>query len=222
MDIGKIYDIVNFIANKHQQGYLSPNEFNNSINLAQRQLMDELVEAIQGWDGNRKRIRLPMGNAQPPIQRVAPFIVRGEAVAVPGDGRVIKPTSMAHMLAMRISDNTNRVKRVEHDRVFSNLNSKIDVVASNPFHTEYDLYYQIFPSAAGALNWDYIKYPDDALYAYNTVNGRPVYNPGGSIQLKWDEGEITGLISRVLFMFGISIQAQNLVAYYQSVKNDGQ
>lgn len=222
MDIGKIYDIVSFISNKHQQGYLSPDEFNNAINLAQRQLMDELVESIQGWDGNRKRIRLPMGNAQPPIQRVAPFIVRGENVAVPGNGHVSKPISMAHMLAVRIADNTNRIKRVEHDRVFSNLNSKIDIVSTSPFHTEYDLYYQIFPATAGTLNWDYIKYPDDARYAYSTVNGRPVYSPGGSVQLMWDEGEVTGLISRVLFMFGISIQAQNLVSYYQSVKNEGQ
>lgn len=222
MDIGQFYDIVRFISNKNQGAAFSPDEFNNSVNLAQRQLMDELVEAIQGWDGNRKRIRLPMGNAQQAIQKVAPFIVRQNGVAIPGNGEVPKPLSMAHMLAVRIANDTNRNKRVEHDRIFSNLNSKIDLVSENPFHTEYDTFYQIFPASAGTLNWEYIKYPDDAKYAYTTVNGRPVYDQANSIQLKWDEGEITGLISRVLFMFGISIQAQNLVSYYQSIKNDGQ
>ena len=221
MDIGQFYDIVQFIADKHQQGYLSPDQFNNSVNLAQNQLMEEIVQAIQGWDENKKRIRLPMGNAQQTIQKIAPFIMRGSNVTVASDGKLTKP-AMANLLAIKMSDNMTPVVRVEHDRVTAYLSSTLDPVASNPIYTEYDTYYQVYPINIGAVNMDYIKNPAAVKWAYTLVSGRPVYDQPNSVQLLWGEGEVTEIMSRVLFMFGISIQAQNLVAYYQSVKNDGQ
>lgn len=223
MDIGEFYDIVKFISNKNQQGYLSPTEFNRSVNLAQKQLMCEIVEAIQGWDANRKRIRLPMGNAQPTIQKIAPFIRTINAASVPSTGRYPKPTGLEHLLAIRFSSDTGRVIRSEHDRVYSHISSVIDPIEDAPIYVEYDEYYQIYPVDIGTIGIDWIVTPPDAKYAFTLDgNGRQVYDLGSSIQLLWGETEIGELISRVLFMFGVSIQAQNLVGYYQSIKNDGQ
>lgn len=224
MDINQFYKMVKFIANKNQQGYISPDDFNGAVNLAQNQLMEDLINQIQGWDGNKRRIKIPMGNAQPTIQKIAPFIVRSDpnTGVILDAGDATKPSDLVHMLAIRTSGDFSRIMRVEHDRVFSHFSSKIDLPSQNPFYIEYSDSYRIFPSTLLTISWEYIKNPPEAKWAYTLVGGRPVYDSSNSIQLLWGESEVTELISRVLFMFGISVQAQNLIAYYQSIKNDGQ
>jgi len=222
MDIGYIFTVFQYITNKHQSGSPSPLEFQNSFNLAQIQYQQELIEIMIGWDSNRKKIRLPMANAKQVKQKLAPFIVRGESVAVPGDGRLVKPEDMESISAMRMIGNVKRVKRVEEERITSNYSSTIDPVTTNPMYIEYADYYQIYPVTIGAINWEYIKAPPPVVYGYDIVNGRPVYNAGTSVQPVWSDGEISNLLIRVLFMFGISIQAQNLTSYYNEVKNNGE
>jgi len=221
MDINQIYSIVKFISNKNQSGYISPEQFNDSFNLAQKQRAEELVKEIQGWDGNKRRIKLPMGNAQPSIQKIAPFIVSVTA-AVPGTGRYTKPVDLLNLLTIRSSNNATPVWRVEHDRVSAHISSVVDPPSERPIYTEYNTYYQFYPVDIGTVTVEYMKVPPDAKWAYTLVSNRPVYSSGTSIQPLWDDGEITEIIARVLFMFGISIQASQLVQYYGSVKTEGQ
>lgn len=221
MDINEIYSIIQFIANKNQSGYITPDEFNNAFNLAQKQYFHQLIEDIQGWDANRKRIRLLMGNAQQAIQKVSPFIV-ALAPVVPANGQYTKPADLINLLAIRNSDNTKRAWRVEHDRVFSHISSVIDPPSESPIFTEYDTYYQFYPTTIGTVNVEYLKLPPDAEWGYTLVSGRPTYNVGTSVQPLWAETELTDIIIRVLLMFGVSIQATQLVQYYASVKSDGQ
>lgn len=221
MDINQIYSIVKFISNKNQSGYISPDDFNNSFNLSQKQYAQELVQAIQGWDATRRQLRIPMGNAQPNIQKVAPFIVTAPA-SIPGTGQLIKPAGLMHMLAIRTADNTKVIWRVEHDRVATHISSVIDPPSESPIYTEYASYYQIYPVDIDTVATEYIRTPPDALWAYTLVSGRPTYNAAGSTDPLWGDEEITELISRVLFMFGISIQATQLVQYYGSIKTEGQ
>lgn len=222
MDIDKIYSIVKFISNKNQQGYIAPAEFNNAFNLAQTQYFHQLVEDIQGWDANRKRIRLPMGNAEQAIQKVAPFIITTVIPVTPINGQLPKPGNLACLLALRTFNDDQRIWRVEHDRVVSHVASVIDPPSESPIYTEYSVYYKVSPDTIGSVNIDYLIYPPDAKWAYTTVSGRPVYDFGSSVQPLWGDTEITDIVIRVLFMFGISIQAPQLTQYYASVKTDGQ
>lgn len=222
MDINKIYSIIKFISNKSQSGYITPDEFNNAFNLAQKQYFHQLLEDVQGWDANRRKIRLPMGNAQQVIQKLAPFIVSLTASAVPGNGQYPRPADLEHLLAIRTNDDAQRVWRVEHDRVYAHVSSVIDQPSKAPIATEYATYYQIRPATIGTVNVEYLKLPPDAVWAYTVVSGRPTYDFAGSTQPLWADTEITDIIIRVLLMFGISIQATQLVQYYGSVKTDGQ
>lgn len=221
MDIDLIYSMVKFIANKNQSGYISPTEFNNAFNLAQTQYFHQLVEDIQGWDANRKRIRLPMGNAQQAIQKVEPFIVSA-SYAIPGNGYFAYPVDLANVLAIRVSGNAERVWRVEHDRLASHISSVIDPPIQSPIYVELAGAYQFYPSTISQINMDYLRQPPDALWAFTLSSNRPVYDQANSVQPLWRDTEITDIIIRVLFMFGISIQATQLVQYYGSVKSDGQ
>lgn len=220
MDINTIYSIVKFISNKNQSGYISPDDFNNAIKLAQNQCAEELVSAIQGWD-LAKRQRIPMGNAQPNIQKLAPFIVT-DSPTVPGNGKYPKPADMMNMLAIRTANNTKIVWRVEHDRVAAHLSSVVDPPSASPIYTEYATYYQFYPVDIGPVIVEYMRYPPEAKWAYTLVSERPIYDSANSVDPLWDDTEITEIISRVLFMFGISIQAPQLVQYYGSIKTEGQ
>ena len=221
MDINQIYSIVKFISNKNQSGYITPEEFNNSINLAQKQYFHQLLEDVKGWDANRKRVRLPMGNAQQSIEKLAPFIL-SVPTGVQPNGQLPKAGNEASLLAIRTSDNETRVWRVEHDRVASHLSSVVDPVSDSPIYTEYGNYYQVYPTDIAAVVVDYLYDPTDAKWAYTIVANRPEYDAANSLQLRWKDTEVTEIIIRVLFMFGISIQASQLVQYYGSIKSDGQ
>lgn len=221
MDIDLIYSIVKFISNKNQSGYISPTEFNNAFNLAQKQYFHQLVEDLQGWDANRKRIRLPMGNAQQAIQKVEPFIVSA-SYSVPSNGYFAYPTNLSNVLAIRVSGNAERVWRVEHDRLASHISSVIDPPIQSPIYVQQAGAYQFYPSTISQVNIDYLRDPPDATWAFTLDSNRPVYDQANSVQPLWRDSEITDIIIRVLFMFGISIQATQLVQYYGSVKSDGQ
>lgn len=222
MDIGYQYSIVQQIANKNNGAYMSPSEFNDLYNLSQKQYQHELIETVIGWDANRKRIKLPAANMQQAKQKLAPFIVVGESVAVPGDGHLPKPSDLVDILSMRTTDDAQRIWRVEEDRIASHVSSTIDPIASNPIYTEKDIYYKVFPITIGAINWEYVRTAPDVLYAFTTVNGRPIYDVSSSVQGLFGDLECNDIMIRVLFMFGISIQAQNLTGYFNEVKNNGQ
>jgi hypothetical protein len=222
MDIGLQYDLCRFIANKQQSGYLSPQEFQNAYNLAQKQYQHELIETIIGWDANRKRVRLPAANMQQVKQKLSPFIVVGESMTVSADGHLSKPTDMVDILSMRTIDDKKRIWRVEEDRIASHLSSVIDPVSESPIYTEKDNYYKIFPIDIGNINWEYVRIAPDVIYGFTIVDGRPIYDLGSSTTGLWGDLECNDIMIRVLFMFGISIQAQNLTGYFNEVKNNGQ
>ena len=222
MDIGYQYDFCQYIANKHQSGYFSPQEFQNSYNQAQRQYQHELIETVIGWDANRKRIKLPAANMQQAKQKLAPFIVVGENVPVPTDRKLPKPIDLVDILSMRTVDDKLRIWRVEEDRIAAHVSSVIDPISETPIYTEKDTYYKIYPFAIGSVNWEYIRTVPEVVYAFTMVNGRPVYDQGSSIDGLWGDLECNDIMIRVLFMFGISIQAQNLTGFYNDIKQNGQ
>jgi len=223
MDLGYIYDMIQFISNKHQSGYISPTEFQNAANLAQKQYQDELIDVLIGWDASNRKRKYPIGNTQQVIKKLSPFIVRLQNEAVSPNGHLTKPADLQNLLSIRTANDTNRIWRTEEDRVFSHVSSVIDSPSVAPIFTEYDTYYQIYPVGIGAVNMSYIKIAPEVVYATTLdANGRPIYNQGASTQFLWEDLEMTNIIIRILFMFGISIQANQLIQYYGSVKNDGQ
>lgn len=217
-----MYDMTSYIANKHQSGYLSPLEFDNSFNLSQIQYQQELVDVLMGWDSNGKRIKNIPANTKQVKQKLSPFIVKVNNASVNGSGELAKPADLECITAMRKTDNKKRIWRVEEERLPAHLSSAIDPLESNPIYEEGDGLYQIYPIGIGNVNFEYIRKPTPVVYGYTMVSGRPIYDPGSSVQPEWGDGETSNLLIRVLFMFGISIQAQNLISYYNEVKQNGE
>lgn len=222
MDIGYMYDMTCYIANKHQSGYLSPLEFQNSFTLAQTQYHQELVDVLMGWDSNGKKIKNIPANTKQVKQKLSPFIVKVNNASVNGSGELTKPPDLECITAMRTTDNKKRIWRVEEERLPAHLSSTIDPIESNPIYEEQDGLYQLYPVTIGNVNFEYIRKPTPVVYGFTLVDNRPVYDPGTSVQSEFSDGEISNLLIRVLFMFGISIQAQNLTQYYSEVKNNGE
>lgn len=222
MDIGYSYNMTSYIANKAQGSYISPTEFQDSYNLAQKQYEHELIETVIGWDANRKKIKLPAANLKQAKQKLAPFMVVAESVVIPGTGHLPKPADIGDIISMRTADDTKRIWRVEEDRLASHVSSVIDPPETSHTYTEKDDYYKILPVTIGFINWEYYKIAPDVKYDYTIVSGRPVYNQAGSIDSLFGDLEQTDILARVLFMFGISIQSNQLVQYYNDVTKSGQ
>lgn len=223
MDINYIYQIVQFIANKYQDGYLSPDEFNRQFNWAQIQYFNKLVEDLQGWDSNKRRIRLPMGNAEQVIQKLSPFKVPINSTVSPINQQVIKPNTLLNILGMRTSDDTKRIWRVESDRLPSHLASVIDPPSQSPIYCEYDGYYKVWPADIGSVNVDFLRKPNDAKWAYTLGGGgRPIFDSVNSINPEWDDQYIPEIVSRMMRELSVNLKDGELANYFQSINANGE
>jgi len=73
--------------------------------------------------------------------------------------------------------------------------------------------FQVYPTDLESLVLTYIKEPNDPVWAYTTVNGRPVYDSANSTDFELPSDLAPDIIYRVCQILGIRIRRQDLVQY---------
>ena len=117
---------------------------------------------------------------------------------------------------------TQRIFRVEEDRIWSTSSSVIDPVAENPMYVEYATNYKILPVTLGSATISYYRVPNPVIWNYTIVSGRPVYNPTGSVSPEWADDAIPKILMRMCFNLGIRLKDQELTGYMNIVNNQGE
>ena len=64
----------------------------------------------------------------------------------------------------------------------------------------------VYPSTVSNCQLTYLSQPNTVVWNYSLVNGRPVYNPVGSVDFQWDTTELYRIVARVCKYMGISIR----------------
>jgi hypothetical protein len=105
----------------------------------------------------------------------------------------------------------NLFKKVDYDRVANYINSTIDPPTNTyPIFVELPNTFQVYPSTVTNCQLTYLGEPPTVIWNYSLVNGRPVYNPVGSVDFSWDATELFRITSRVLKYMGIAIRDSEL------------
>lgn len=221
MDVNQVYKLIQFIANKNQQGFLNPSQFNLIINQAQNSYTSFLLGSLQQYMPGRPVARVELGNNSIVRQRLAP-IIKATTLTIDGAGFSPYPTDYVQVDAIR-TNTLQRVRFVQQDSLYSYYNSVIDPIADNPIYLLEDNGLRFYPITLGSAKLSYVSDPVDMVWAYTLdVNGRPVYDAANSVDPIWNVTSILEIVTRALSMIGVNLQAGAISQYAQEIKANGQ
>jgi hypothetical protein len=221
MDVNQVYQLVQFISNKSQNGYVTPSQFNLIINQAQNSYTSFLLGSFQQYTPGRPIARVELGNNSVVRQRLTP-IIKAATLTIDGTGFSPYPSDYVQVDAIR-TDSLQRVRFVQQDSLYSYYNSVIDPVATNPIYLLEDTGLRFYPATLGSARLSYVSDPVDVVWAYTLdANGRPVYDPANSVDPVWHVTSILEIVTRALSMVGVNLQAGAISQYAQEIKANGQ
>lgn len=222
MSVDELYQLAQFISNKNQNGYISPEDFNLLINQAQTSFLDYLLGEFQQYQYGKSKARVEYSQNANTRNRLQPLIYNYN-LTVNSNGFVTYPSDFIQTDAMWTYYGNNRVRYVQQDRLWSVYNSKIDPVSANPIYLLEQEGYQFYPSSIANARLSYIKNPTRIYWAYTLdANGRPVYDASRSEQPVWYDVDLLEILARVLKMVGVSLKDGEVAQYAESIKNGGQ
>lgn len=221
--IDDVYRIVQYACGKNlQQGYISPSDFNLTINQAQKSYTSYLLGTFQQYQPGRPEARVEFGQNSVIRQRLTP-IIYGYNLTINNSGFSPYPGDFLQQDAMWSIYGYDRIREVQQNYFYSVYNSVIDPVASWPVYMiEYDGF-RFFPNNLGQAKLSYVRNPPDMVWGYTlNVNGIPVYDPASSTEPVWDDASILEIITRALRIIGVNLQYNDVNAYANEIKNLGQ
>lgn len=221
--VDDVYQIVQYACGKNlQQGYISPADFNLTINQAQKSYASYLLGNFQQYQPGRPQARVEFGQNTVIRQRLTP-IIYGYNLTVDNTGFSPYPGDFLQQDAMWSYYGYNRIREVQQQYFYSIYNSVIDRIPSWPVYMiEYDGF-RFFPNNTGQAKLSYVRNPPDMIWGYTlNVNGIPVYNPASSTQPVWDDASILEIIVRALRIIGVNLQYNEVSAYANEIKQVGQ
>jgi hypothetical protein len=220
MNVNDMYRICQFAVNKAQNGYLTPSEFNLTINQAQVSYQDYLLGEFQQYQYGRPQARINYSQNENIRQRLSPLITSA-TLTINGSGESAYPADYVQADTV-ITTAFNRVRFVQQDALYSYYNSQIDPIATNPIYLLEPTGFQFYPVTLGSAILTYVKDAPEIVWAYTTVNGRPVYSSGTSVQPVWDNVDLLEIIARALKLIGLNLQDGQVQQYANQVTQTGQ
>lgn len=222
MDINKCYTIIQYIINKNQQGYLTPEEFNTVINQAQISFLNYLLGEFQQYQVGRAAPRLAYSNNEITRQRLAPFI-KESSLTVNSSGFATYPNDYQLTDAMFAVSGFYRIRFAPQDSQFSYARSVIDPVETNPIFLIKQEGFQFYPTDLATARLSYVSTPEQLNWAYIlSVYGLPIWDNANSVNPRWYDVDMLEIISRALRMVGVNLKSGEISQYANEVKNMGQ
>jgi hypothetical protein len=223
MTIDEVYQLVLYsTAKNNSQGYVSPDDFNLTINQAQQSYVAYLLGSFQQYMPGRPVARVEFGQNTIVRTRLAP-IIYGINLSVNPYGFSPYPNDYLQVDAMFTNTGYNRIRAVQQDSLYSFYNSAIDPIATNPIYILEQAGFHFFPENIGATKLSYVTNPPNMIWAYTLdVNSIPIYDSASSTQPVWDDASILEIIVRALAIIGVNLQLNVVEQYSMQIKNQGQ
>jgi hypothetical protein len=221
MNVNDMYRIAQFAVNKAQNGYLTPSEFNLTINQAQVSYQDYLLGEFQQYQYGRPQARINYSQNENIRERLSPLITEATLTINATTGEAPYPADYVQADAVRTTA-FERVRYVEQDALYSYYNSQIDPIATNPIYLLEPTGLQFYPITLGSAILTYVKNAPTIVWAYTTVSGRPVYDSATSTQPVWDNVDLLEIIARALKLIGLNLQDGQVQQYANQVTQTGQ
>lgn len=232
MNINEIFELVRFISNKSQTGTPTPANFNLAVNSAQLSLFMERYGNPAEYQPGQPIPRISYEETKKISDDLRPFKVLTD-LTVDSNGQGLIPANYIHATSMRfnyITQGPNKkitkverpIVEVDDDKLGDRLISEIVAPTKrHPIATFYNNYIQYHPIDLKTVKFTYLRLPADAVWAFTTVSGRPVYDAGNSTDLEWPDDTHNEIIIRILSLVGINLRDQELFQFAEMKKQQG-
>lgn len=222
-NINDVYNIVLYVTGKNSnQGFVSPSDFNNSVNIAQKEYASYLLGNFQQYVPGRPEARVEFGQNAVIRQRLTPIIYNTD-LSIDALGFSAYPSDFMQVDTMWTYYNYNRIREIQQNQFYAVFNSSIDPVAQYPVYMIENDGFRFFPNDLGQAKMSYVFNPPDMVWGYTLDgNGVPVYNPATSVQPVWGDASIMEIIVRALRIIGVNLDYNTVSAYAIQVENQGQ
>jgi len=221
MNINEVYKLVSYLVDKYQGTYLSPDDFNMVINMAQIQYLAALTEDTGNPTRNPKN-PTGMTSSATISDMISSFITEGNLTITSQVSN--KPNDLYKTLAIRTSDDNYAVRFVPADRVASHIDNAIDPPSlTDPIYYELGSTFKFFPSTLSTAKITYVKNPQTLKWAYT---GSLVYDaansvPANNAAIEWGDTDVYEIIYRAIGIIGINLKDGDLTAASRLIKNEG-
>lgn len=245
MTVDEVFKLVQFWAKKSQAG---GNPTPDQFNLA---LWRGYFEWIMEGYGNREEYtpgnpipRISWQNTQK-ITDDLRFLLVTHPLFLPSDGQLPIPDgtyndlngdvaeSYLHHSALSFTVNKQKdgkivsskpvpITVVRDGELAHRLSSEIvQPTRRYPIAAYFSDYIQIYPKNLAWVQFSYLKEPVKPVWAYDLVNGRPVYDDSASVQLESPDETHNAIAIKVLKYLGISIREEQLIQWAERQETQG-
>jgi hypothetical protein len=214
INVNKVYRSVLSIVNKEQRGYITPDQFNKIARQVQLDLLENTfyeytkislkgnkLGSVNGYGDTPKNIR----------EKLDVFSVNSTLAVTAGS--ITVPSNMYRLINLNISGQYADFQEVSKQ--------ELNYIAASPLTKptiKYPIYYRqgdtikIMPTSITSVSCDFIKIPDDPIWAYTTGTfGQYIYNSGSSVNFTLHPSEEVDLVIGILAYAGIAIKDPEVV-----------
>jgi hypothetical protein len=89
-----------------------------------------------------------------------------------------------------------------------------------PKYNEFGSTLRFLPRTIGLVELDYFRTPVAPIWAYTTVNNRPVYDPLTSVDFEWSEFSFNSVAAVFLSIIGANLKDNELSQFSQMYKQE--
>ena len=239
MTIDEVYKIVTYLVDKYQGTYISPEDFNNVINMAQYQYAESIVDGTGNITSNNPKSPSGLIVNSTISDKLSKFYteitLNVSTTAGATLGTAEKPSGMWTATSLRTSAN-RPIKKVFDDNLATHLTNPIDSPSvDNPIYMEIgggtNGRFKFYPnsSTVPANNvispiLGYIRTPNKMVWAYtgnleySQSGGVNVIPTSGSVQPEWGDADMIEIIYIAIGIIGIPLKDGELIRASQIVK----
>ena len=227
MNINEAYKIVSYLVDKYQGTYLSPDDFNMVINMAQRQYLNYMTEDGSGHRGLQMGRKMGTLITTPVVESLSKFMVETTLNVI--SQIATQPSNLYTTVSVRTADDLHVVRRITSDKLSNYLADPIDPpTTTEPVYIEMGDTYKVYPNTVASIKVGYVKMPAEMRWGYtgnlvyNPATYDPVTTPTGSTQPEWNEKDMEDIIYRAIGIIGINLKDNDLKTAAQIVKQQGE
>lgn len=221
--INSVRNTVLYILNKENQGFISPDQFNEYADAAQLEIFEGYFHAYSKAVNRRNKHLHTSGNGDiaQRIEEVIDTFRYEDTLAFNGVTlRFTLPTDVYKMGTLHLPATNINVDRMSYNKIQDLLRSHDTAPTANyPVYTLIEDEIQVYPTTinnTGQIIMNYLRFPATPKWTYiNTSTGEPVFNQSA---LDYQDFEIPlddkfNLIVKILQMAGIEISRDQAVQY---------
>lgn len=220
-DVNMIYELVKRLTRKNQAGGISANDLFYHWNAEEAMYHADLLGRWQNRNNGKSGNNTGLVLNETILSDLAPFLISEDITVSSGFGD--KPEDFIYRAALRVGD--YKVDVINHGQIPAVKASVIDppsATANTYYAVEYENSYSILPNTVTGVTLDYIAAPTGIKWGYTfDADRRQVYNPGTSIQPKWNYNTVVEITKRTLANFGVSFKDQDFLNYGRTAQATG-